>query len=75
MRKKNLNNDAVEQKISSFTPILATCEGILDREAEAYVKRLALHLSKKMGQNIQSNCVLGKSKTSTLHSKIRFKLL
>ena len=29
----------------------------------------------KMGQNIQSNCVLGKSKTSTLHSKIRFKLL
>ena len=28
-------------------PILATCEGILDREAEAYVKRLAFHLSKK----------------------------
>ena len=75
--KKNLYNDAVEQKRGSFTPILATCEGILDREAEAYVKRLALHLSKKkkMGQNIQSNCVLGKSKTSTLHSKIRFKLL
>ena len=45
--KKNLYNDAVEQKRGSFTPILATCEGILDREAEAYVKRLALHLSKK----------------------------
>ena len=42
--KKNLYNDAVEQKRGSFTPILATCEGILDREAEAYVKRLALHL-------------------------------
>ena len=42
--KKNLYNDAVEQKRGSFTPILTTCEGILDREAEAYEKRLALHL-------------------------------
>ena len=44
-------NDAVEHKRGSFTPIFATCEGILDHEAEAYVKRLALHLSKKWDNN------------------------
>ena len=44
-------NDAVEHKRGSFTPIIATCEGILDREAEAYVKRLAFHLSKKWDKN------------------------
>ena len=45
--KKNLYHAAVESKRGSFTPIISTCEGILDREAEAYVKRLALHLSKR----------------------------
>jgi hypothetical protein len=34
-------NNAVKHKIGSLTPIIATCEGILDCEAEA-------HLSKKM---------------------------
>ena len=28
---------AVEHMRGSFTPIIATCEGILDREAESYV--------------------------------------
>ena len=46
-QKKKLYSRHVELKRGSFTPILATCEGILDREAEAYVKRLALHLSKR----------------------------
>ena len=45
--KKNKYSAQVEQKRGSFTPIIATCEGILDREAEAYVKRLAFHLSKR----------------------------
>ena len=44
-------NDAVEHKSGSFTPIIATCEGILDREAKAYVKRLAFHFSKKWDKN------------------------
>ena len=44
-------NDAVEHKTGSFTPVIAACEGIFDREAEAYVKRLALHLSKKWDNN------------------------
>ena len=42
--KKNLNNDAVEQKRVLFTPILATCEGVLDWKVEAYIDRLPLHL-------------------------------
>ena len=46
-----LYNDAVEHKRGSFTPILATYEGILDCEAEAYVKRLVLHFSKKLDNN------------------------
>ena len=45
--KKNKYSAQDEQKRGSFTPIIATCEGILDREAEAYVKRLAFHLSKR----------------------------
>ena len=45
------NYDAVEHKRGSFTPIIATCEGIIDREAEAYVKRLAFQLSKKQNKN------------------------
>ena len=36
---------AVEHMRGSFTPIIATCKGILDHAAEAYVKRLASHLS------------------------------
>ena len=35
--KKHMYNDAVEHKRGSFTPIIATYEGILDREAEAYM--------------------------------------
>ena len=46
-QKKQLYAAEVEHRRGSFTPILATCEGILDREAEAYIKRLALHLSKR----------------------------
>ena len=44
--KKNLNNDAVEQKRGSFTQILKTYEGVLDQEAEAYVDRLPRRLYK-----------------------------
>ena len=45
--KKSKYSHAVEHRRGSFTPVIATCEGILDRDAEAYVKRLALHLSKR----------------------------
>jgi hypothetical protein len=46
-QKKALYSSHVEHRRGSFTPIIATCEGILDREAEAYVRRLAFHLSKR----------------------------
>ena len=64
-----LNNDAVEQNRG-----LATCEGVLDREAEAFNDRLPFTL-KKMGQNIQPKSVRGKKKISTLQLTIRFNLL
>ena len=45
--KKNMYNDAVKHKRGSLTPSIATCEGILDHEAQPYVKRLVFQLSKK----------------------------
>ena len=49
--KKNKYSAQVEQRRGCFTPIIATCEGILDREAKAYIKRLAFHLSKRWGKS------------------------
>ena len=54
--KKKLYSAEVNQRRGSFTPIIATCEGILDREAESYVKRLAFHLSNKW-QKSQSQTI------------------
>ena len=50
--KKKLYSAEVNQRRGSFTPIIATCEGILDREAESYVKRLAFHLSNKWQKSL-----------------------
>jgi hypothetical protein len=73
-QKKNIYNAAVESKRGSFTPIIATCEGILDREAEAYAKRLAFHLAKKNIKTIQPNPILDPCQASSMYSQIRFKL-
>jgi uncharacterized protein YbgA (DUF1722 family) len=51
-QKKQLYASEVEHRRGSFTPVLATCEGILDREAEAYAKRLAQHLSRRWEKEI-----------------------
>jgi hypothetical protein len=32
---------------ASFSPFIATCDAVLDREAEGYIKRLAVVLSEK----------------------------
>ena len=45
--KKARYNPHVDHKRGSFTPIVATCEGIFDHEAETYIKRLASPLSKR----------------------------
>jgi len=44
--KKETYSAIAAAKRASFTPIIATCEAIFDREAEVYMKRLATLLSK-----------------------------
>ena len=46
-RKNKSYKDAAEARRATFTPILATCDAVFDREAETYFKRLAVHLSNK----------------------------
>ena len=53
--KKRRYCAAAEHRRASFTPIIATCEGIFDREADAYVKRLAFHLSKKWEKSLSQS--------------------
>ena len=50
-QKKQIYASEVEHRRGSFTPVLATCEGILDREAEAYAKKLAQRLSRRWEKN------------------------
>ena len=45
--KKDVNSKAAEASCVSFTPIFATFDAILDREAEFYIKRLAVHMLNK----------------------------
>ena len=45
--KKSKYCQAAEARRASFTPIIASCEAILDNEAEVYIKRLATILSNK----------------------------
>ena len=44
--KKDKYSKAAAERRASFTPFIATCEAIFDREAETYIKRLATILSK-----------------------------
>ena len=45
--KNNLYLEAANARRATFTPILATCDAVFDKDAEIYFKRLAFHLSKK----------------------------
>ena len=45
--KKKQYNNAVEDRRGTFTPFIATCDAILDVEAEHYIKRLGSYLSEK----------------------------
>ena len=45
--KKKQYNNAVEDRRGTFTPFIATCDAILDIEAEHYIKRLSSYLSEK----------------------------
>ena len=49
--KKQQYNEAVEDRRGTFTPFVATCDAILDIEAEHYLKRLSSHLAEKWGKS------------------------
>ena len=49
--KKAKYNEAAEARRATFTPVIATCDGIFDHEATAYMKRLSTLLSSKWNQN------------------------
>ena len=48
--KKKQYNNAVEDRRGTFTPFIATCDAILDVEAEHYIKRSSSYLSEKWGK-------------------------
>ena len=51
--KKKQYNSAVEKRRGTFTPFIASCDAILDVEAEHYLKRLSSYLSEKWERVIQ----------------------
>ena len=40
-----------EKQWATFSPIIATCDAVFDKEAEQYFKRLATHLAVKWQSN------------------------
>ena len=49
--KKRLYSAAVEDRRGTFTAFIATCDAILDTEAEHYVKRLSSYMAEKWGKS------------------------
>ena len=49
--KKRLYSAAVEDRRGTFTTFIATCDAILDSEAEHYVKRLSSYVAEKWGKS------------------------
>ena len=49
--KRKKYAEAAEHKRASFSPILATCDGVFDFEAKAYTRQLAVLLSKKWSKS------------------------
>jgi len=45
--KKKQYNSAVEKRRGTFTPFTASCDAVLDVEAENYLNRLNFYLSEK----------------------------
>jgi hypothetical protein len=45
--KQQRYSETAEARRASFTPFIATCDAVLDREAEGYLRRLAILLSEK----------------------------
>ena len=45
-KKNNLYLTAAKARRATFTPIIATCNAVVDKDSEFYFKRMAIHLSK-----------------------------
>ena len=43
--------ETAKARRASFSPFIATCDAVLENEAESYLKRLAVVLSKKWGSS------------------------
>ena len=46
-KKKETYSNAATARRATFTPIIATCDAVFEKEAETYIQRLGMHLSKK----------------------------
>ena len=72
--KKQQYNEAVEDRRGTFTPFIATCDAILDVEAETLHQKVKLTLGRKMGQKLFWSHWLGSCKNPSLHSEISERL-
>ena len=50
-KKITTYSNAATARRASFTPFLATCNAVFDKDADLYIKRLAVLLSKKWKSN------------------------
>ena len=50
-KKNKTYSDAAKARRATFSPIIATCDAVFDKEAEQYFKRLATHLAVKWQSN------------------------
>ena len=50
-RKNKTYKEAAEARRATFSPIIATCDAVFDKEAEIYFKHLAVYLSQKWKSN------------------------
>ena len=50
-KKITTYSNAAMARRASFTPFLATCDAVFDKDADLYIKRLAVLLSKKWKSN------------------------
>ena len=49
--KKQQYYEAVEDRKGTFSPFIATCDAILDMEAEDYTKKVKLTIKRKIGES------------------------
>ena len=58
-KKNNLYLTAAKARRATFTPIIATCDAVFDKDSELYFKRMAIHLSKKWESIYEYSQTLG----------------